>query len=232
MKSKWYELKADAILLRKRGLSIGKVESRLGIPRSTLSGWLKNIELTKEQREKLLKNWKKGLEKARRKAVLWHNAQKNKRLREAEEAAKETLKNIDIDNHAVLELALAFLYLGEGSKKNMQTSIGSSDPMILKFFLASLKTIYSIDVDNIKCELGLRADQSPEKMKHYWARALGLPIDNFKQINVDKRTKGSATYSYYKGVCHLRCGNIAIQRRLILLANSFCEKIISKNMGA
>jgi len=38
MKSKWYELKPDAIKLRKKGFSIGKIERRLGIPRSTLSG--------------------------------------------------------------------------------------------------------------------------------------------------------------------------------------------------
>jgi len=83
MKSQWYELKDRAIKLRKRGLSIGKIERRLKIPRSTLSGWFKNIELTPKQKEKLLNDWKNGLIKAREKAVLWHNTQKEKRLQEA-----------------------------------------------------------------------------------------------------------------------------------------------------
>ncbi len=227
MKSKWYELKESAIKLRRNGLSIIKVEKQLGIPRSTLSGWFKDIKLTKRQREVLLKNKFDALKEARKKAVLWHNAQKNKRMEEAKKAARETLKNIDIHNHAFLELALAFLYLGEGAKKYCQTALGSSDPIILQFFLAALKNIYGIDLNNIKCELGLRADQDPEEMKHYWSETLGLPINNFKQINIDKRTAGSATYPHYKGVCHLRCGNVAIQRKLMILANSFCEKIIS-----
>ena len=45
MQSKWFELKPTAVKLRRKGFSIGKIEYNLGIPRSTLSGWLKNIEL-------------------------------------------------------------------------------------------------------------------------------------------------------------------------------------------
>lgn len=231
MKSRWYELKGKAQFLRKQGLSIGKVEKRLKIPRSTLSGWFKNINLNKKQKEKILKNWKKDLVKARKKAVVWHNKQKQKRLDEAEISAKETLTKINISNQAFFELALAFLYFGEGSKKNTETAIGSSDAKILKFFLAGLKKIYHLDISKIKCELHLRADQDSNKARHYWAKALNLPVDNFKQINIDKRTKG-ATYPYYKGVCHLRCGHVAIQRKLMLLASLFCERIISENAGA
>lgn len=229
MKSMWYELKEDATLLRRSGLSIGKIENQLGIPRSTLSGWFRDIELTKKQKEKLLQNQKTALIKARKKAVLWHNAQKNKRLGEAEDAARKTLKSIDITNHAFLDLALAFLYLGEGSKRHAETALGSSDPNILKFFLAGLKNIYNIDANKIKCELYLRADQDPDKIRHYWSKTLDIPLNNFKQINIDKRTRGIATYSYYKGVCNLRCGNVAIQRKLVSLASLFSEKIISEN---
>lgn len=231
MISKWYELKEKARFLRKQGFSIGKIENDLGIPRSTLSGWLRDIELTKKQKGKLLQNQKDALVEARKKAVLWHNAQKNKRLREAEDAAKKTLENIDIANHAFLDLALAFLYLGEGSKRHAETALGSSNPDILKFFLVGLKNIYDVDASKIKCELYLRADQDPDKIRRYWSRTLDIPLDNFKQINIDKRTAGIATYSYYKGVCNLRCGKVAIQRKLVSLANLFSKKIISKNMG-
>jgi hypothetical protein len=231
MKSKWYELKENAIKLREKGFSIVRIENLLGIPRSTLSGWFRNIELTKKQKDKLLENQINALVKARKKAVLWHNAQKQKRLVEAENAAKETLEGIAITNKAFFELALAFLYLGEGSKKNVETSLGSSDPMILNFFLTGLKNIYKIDIAKIRCELYLRADQDIDKIKSYWSKVLNLPKSSFKQVNVDKRTKGVKTYSYYKGVCNLRCGNVAIRRKLISLANLYCEKVMYKNTG-
>lgn len=225
MKSKWYELKEKAVRFRKKGISIVKVESLLGIPRSTLSGWFKDIKLSEKQKNRLLMNRRDALAKARKKAVLWHNAQKQKRLLEAKIAAEETLKNINIKDDTFFELALAFLYLGEGSKKKIETSIGSSDPRILKIFLAGLVNIYKIDINKIKCELYLRADQNPDKIKHYWSRILNLPINNFKHISIDKRTKGTKTYPFYKGVCNLKCGNVAIQRKLVSLANLYCDKI-------
>jgi len=225
MKSKWFELKNKAISLRRKGFPIGKIERELGVPRSTLSGWLKNIKLSEEQKEKILKDWKQSLVEARKKAVIWHNEQKFRRLEDAENAAKDILNKINFDNNIFFELALAFLYLGEGSKKNSETALGSSDYKILKFFLTGLKMIYKIDISKMRGELHLRADQDPEITKKYWAKVLGLPIENFTQVHIDPRTKGRPTYPHYKGVCNLRCGNVAIQRRLVYLANLYCEKV-------
>ncbi|MBI3459052.1 hypothetical protein HY061_02200 [Candidatus Azambacteria bacterium] len=228
MKSKWFELKEEAIKLRENGLSIGKIEHRLGISRSTLSDWFKNIELTSIQKKRLLKDWHDGLVKARKKAIQWHNTQKEERIREAKNQALNILENIDLKKLDILELALAMLYLGEGAKKKVETSLGNSDPLILQFFIVALRKIYNIKTEKIKCDLYLRADQNPLKMRRFWAKQLGLPLKNFVRINLDKRTIGVKTYSYYKGVCSVRCGTVAIQRKLIFLANLFCERMISQ----
>lgn len=215
--------------MRKRGVSIGKVERRLGISRSTLSSWFKNIELTSAQKKKLLQDWRNGLVKARKGAVRWHNAQKEERLKEAERQASSVIKRVDFQNPDVLELALAMLYLGEGTKKKIETSLGSSDPLILQFFLGALKRIYNVNIEKVGCQLYLRADQDPQAMRRYWAKQLGLSVTSFKQVSIDKRTVGISTYSNYKGVCSVRCGGAATQRRLIFLANLFCKKVIDKD---
>ena len=144
MKSRWYELKDDAIKLRKRGFSIVKIENELGITRSTLSGWFKNIKLTSKQKEKLLKNKYDALARARKKAVIWQNLQKEKRLKKAKDSALKTLKNININDSNITELALALLYLGEGTKKTLDTALSNTDPLVLNFFLLALKDIYDL----------------------------------------------------------------------------------------
>lgn len=229
MKSKWYKLKNKVIKIRQQGVSMSVIEHKYGITRSTLSSWFKKVKLTATQKKKLLKNSNDALAIARRKAVLWHNKQKQKRIKEAQQQALQTLKNINIKNKYTLELVLAILYLGEGGKTISETNIGSSNQLILKFFLSCLKKIYNFDIKKIKCELHLRADQNSEKTKRFWAKELKLPLKNFKQITVDKRTLGSKTFPYYKGVCTLRCGNVAIKRRLLFLADFFCKKIIKKS---
>jgi len=227
MASKWYKLKDEAVRLRKRGMSLRKIESRLKIPRSTLNCWFKNVELSAKQKEKLHNDWKNALIKARKKAVLWHHEQKEKRFQIAKREAENVIKNINTNDIYVLELALSILYFGEGSKKNVETALGNSDPLILKFFIFILRNIYHLSCEKIRCELYLRADQNPEKMKYYWAKTLGLSLNNFKQINIDKRTIGSKTYSNYKGVCNIRCGNVAIKRKLMYLAEMFFEKVLN-----
>lgn len=232
MISRWFQYKREAIQLRKQGYSMNQIEHKFGIARSTLSGWFKKVKLTSTQRKKLAGNSKIALVAARKKAVLWHNAQKQKRIEEAKLQAIESLKHINIHNNYTCELALAILYLGEGTKATPDTSMGSSDPLILKFFLSCLKKIYGLDAKKIKCELHLRADQNPITLKRFWAKELNIPLSNFKQTTIDRRTVGSKTYPSYKGVCVLRCGNVAIQRKLLFLSRSFCEQIANKHSGS
>ncbi len=225
MKSKWFDLKSEAILLRRRGKSIRDIESSLGIPRSTLSGWFKNVELTKQQKRILKKKFNNALIKARAKAIKWHNRQKDKRLRVAETDADITISKIK-NNREIIELAMALLYLGEGSKKTSTTSMGNSDPLILKFFLKVMVNIYCLNVEKIRFDLHLRADQNPQLMKKYWAKELGAPLHRFNYVAVDKRTLGRKTYPNYKGVCLIDCGNVAIQRKLVYIGKKFCKKVI------
>jgi hypothetical protein len=229
MKSRWFEYKEQAIALRKTGMSIKTIETRLGIARSTLSGWFKDVELTEEQRLKLMKDGRDGWQKARVKAVEWHKAQKALRLLKAKQEAIETLSKIELTDE-VLDLAFAMLYLGEGAKSG-GTSLASSEPKILRFVLVVLRHNYQITNDMIRCDLHLRMDQDETKMKEYWSHELGIPLEKFKYAAFDKRSAGKPTYDHYKGVCVVTCGNIAIQRKLIYLYNLFCEKVTLLNTG-
>jgi transposase len=55
MRSKWSELKPKACKVRRQGISIRSIEKKLGIPRSTLSGWFRDINLSKKQQDNLRK---------------------------------------------------------------------------------------------------------------------------------------------------------------------------------
>ena len=227
MKSKWFTIKPRALNLRQQGYSLRRVEKMLKIPKSTLSGWFRDIKLSKKQLLKLEKNHINALIKGRKLAVIWHNQQKEIRLKLAEKEAIEVFSKLNINDISILELALAILYLGEGFKTN-GTGIGNSDPMILNFFISALVKIYKFSTSQIKCELHLRADQNPNKVRKYWSKKLNLPLSAFTSISIDKRTEGFTTYPHYNGVCVLRCGNIAILRRLTYLSKLFCEEVSRK----
>ena len=213
--------------MRCNGISICTIEKKLSIPRSTLSGWFKNIQLTPDQYAKLAKSSTNHLSKARCLAVEWHNKQKENRLKEAEKQAIDVLTQLNLSESSILELALAMLYFGEGGKGDRGLVLANSDPLLLKFYIYMLRKIYRVNVDKIKCSLHLRADQDPIKMKRFWSKALQIPECNFTSPSLDIRTSGRPTYPNYNGVCVVSCGNIALQRKLIYLSRKFCEKLIA-----
>lgn len=230
MKSKWFEYKNQALDLRRQGVSMTVIEKEYGIPRSTLSGWFKNIPLTEDQRTVLMKNRRDGWKKAREHAIYWHNQQKAIRLQTAELEAQSTLEKLPLTPE-VLDIALAMLYFGEGAKKN-RTAIANSNPQVLQFVLTVLYSNYHKTTDDIYCELHLRADQDGAAMQTYWQEKLNLPASCFGYIAYDKRTTGKKTYDNYKGVCVVNCRGLSIQRKLISLYNQFCTKVTSEITGA
>lgn len=231
MRSQWYDQKESAIALRQIGMSVREIERKLGIPRSTLSGWFKSVPINDAQIARLRAKKEDGWAKARIKAAETHRANKALRLLKAKQDAAAILDRID-PNDAIQELAFAMLYFGEGAKSNT-TSIASSDPRILKFVLAVLANNYATTPDMVRCELHLRADQDIVETKTYWSATLNVPIENFRSTAVDQRSAGKKTYDHYKGVCVIYCGSIAIQRKLTCLYTEFCDRIIAsvKNEG-
>lgn len=214
-------------MMRKKGTSIRDIEARLKIPKSTLSGWLKPLKLSDNAKNIIYKNWKQRLVATRKLAIAWHNLQKSNRLKHAESEALSIVAKVNTKDTVLLDLALAILYLGEGFKID-NTGMGNSDPMILKFFIAVLSKNYNVPIDKFRCELHLRADQNPNKMKRWWSKELGIPPASFTSPSIDKRTIGSTTYPTYKGVCIVRCGSVAIQRKLMYISKIFCQKVIDE----
>jgi hypothetical protein len=225
MKSKWYEYKEVVLDLRRKGTSMTVIEREFGIPRSTLSGWFKEVQLTEEQRTKLMKSKQDGWKKARENAVLSHNLQKAHRISEAKIEALAIHKELPLNSLAVLELSLAMLYFGEGSKKD-RTSIGASDPFMLSFFITSLEKLYGLDRNNFRYDLHLRDDQPNDELIAYWSDQLNVDREKFTYVSKDKRTIGKPTRNDYKGVCQVSIGNIATLRRLIALYNVYCSEVI------
>ncbi|MBU4298625.1 hypothetical protein KJ636_01115 [Patescibacteria group bacterium] len=215
--------KEMAIKLRRKGKSIRGIEKLLGVRRSTLSGWLCNIELTKGQKEKLHQKWLSALVKARLKAA---EINKNGRLERIEKIKREIRKfmlKVKIDK-TVGELMLAVFYLAEGTKRENSIVIANSNPEILKAFLNLFRYLYQSDKSKFRCCLHLRKDQPEEQLKNYWSRILDIPKSQFHKTQFDKRTV-KPTFKNYKGVCVVIYFDMNLQRRLLYMGEELLQMI-------
>ena len=212
-----------AVQLRKRGKSIRDIENILGIARSTLSPWLRNVKLSQKQKERLHKRWLNGLVKARSKASEFHRNEKLARMRKIELETKKITSNVKLDKK-LGELIFAMFYLAEGTKRTGKIEIANTNPEILVSLWKLFCYLYSPDKSKFRCYLHLRMDQSEEKIKKYWSKILDIPKSQFIKTQFDKRTV-KPTYKNYKGVCTVYCCNTNLKKRIITIGEEILRII-------
>ena len=223
MQSRFLPLKSRATSLRRRGLSLNYIENKLGIPRSTLSGWFKNIKLSEGQRKKLFNNWKNGLVNARKKAALWHRQDGENRRAAIRMEVKNFISDISV-GQKIGEIIMATFYLAEGGKKENNFSLANSNPEILRGIINLLRFLYKIDESKFRCALHLRKDQDENILKKYWSKTLNIPESKFLKTQFDKRTI-KKTYDHYKGVCVLLYYDMALERRILYLGDEILKTV-------
>lgn len=198
-------IKKRARNLRKRGFSYSQIQEKVGaIPKATLAYWLKDIELSKEDKEKRDGRQLALLAESRKKAI---QVNRERRARYLNDIRKRnlSLKN-NLENYETAKIALAMLYLGEGGKNIRKAAIvfGNSDPETIKLFLTLLHRCYTIDENKFRCTVQCRADQDVNDLQNFWRNITGIPLQQFYRAQVDKRTEGKPSRKLaYKGVCRI-----------------------------
>lgn len=230
MKSTWSEYKNEAVYLREHGLSITYIERKLGIPRSTLSEWFKTVTLTPEQAANLKQRKAESLRKyqqtAQAKAAEQLRKKREAQIQGAQQEAAAAVAEIDASQQAVLDLSLALLY--RGGEKDSSVLLTANDPLRLKMVMYVLQSVYNLRPAYIECALRISPHQDDMAVRTYWSEQIGIPIENFTKLTVDKRAANNAASN---GSCTLICKNKAIQRKLTYLYNLFCDKVVSENRG-
>lgn len=200
-----HNIKSEVIALRKIGKTYTEIQQILDIkiPKSTLSYWCSNITLSSNSRKRINQIIRNNITKSRIKAL---EANRIKRKNYIENLKKKNIHLGEvIRSKDAAKIALAMLYLGEGSKcQKGSLMFGNSDPKIISLFLYLLRYCYNINEDKFRCTLQCRADQDIKVLEKYWLIITKIPSNQFYKARVDPRTIGkSSKKKDYKGVCRI-----------------------------
>jgi hypothetical protein len=206
MKKQLYkEYKSRVIALRRQGKTYGEIQKIIGlkIPKSTLSDWCSSVSLTYQQKlnieHKIISNINRG-------RTIALEVIKIKRANYLKSIEKKVAHlGSKLKNKNVAKIALAMLYLGEGSKtKRGSLMFGNSNPEIISLFLKLMRYCYNIDESKFRCTLQCRADQNIKKLEEFWSKTTRIPLSKFYGARVDPRTIGKKSKKpEYKGVCRI-----------------------------
>jgi hypothetical protein len=197
-----YKDRERAIKLRHTGMSYSAIKEKLGVSKSTLSLWLREFPLTREQINELRAHSPKRIERYR-------NTMREKRRKREEQMFASVSKKIGKLSARELFIAGFFLYWAEGGKtKPYNITLSNTDPNMLRFYLA---WVYGqgVPIEKVKIRLQLYEDMDIEKEIRFWMKELGLKSVHFKKPYV-KKTK--LIDLSQKGFGHGTC-NISIDDR-------------------
>lgn len=196
------QLKQRAIKLRLSGHSYSQIKEKIGISKSTLSGWLEEFPLSEKRIRELRDNSPRRIENYR-------NTMRKKREARLSSVYDKVSKDIGNLSKRDLFLAGLFLYWGEGTKsQNSFTTLTNTNPAMLKFFIKWLG-LFGVKKKNLKIKLHLYSDMNINKSIDFWSKELKIPLNQFRKTYVKKTSSKSITYKngFGKGTCSVIFGD-------------------------
>lgn len=171
--------KETAINLRKQGKSYNEIVNITGIPKSTLSVWLRNIEIPANIKEKF---WNRIREKQALSIIAFNKKQAEKARKNAEYIKNSAIKDINIFSRNELFLMGISLYWAEGYKKNRWTlSFSNSDPLMVKLIMKFFRNICNVPEDKFGVGIQIHPNVTSKEAIKYWSQVSAIPQNKFQK---------------------------------------------------
>ena len=202
--------------LRSQGWSLGEISLKTRIPKNTLSGWFKDIQLTKYQKARIKQ---KIIDSSaiRRALAVKVNREKVEKWKFGIREKVKHYRQLATKNHEISKLICGVLYLCEGAKypSSRYLHFGNADPAVIATFITLLRKYFNIDEAKLRFDVGYRWDQDYTKLKRYWSEITNIPISQSLNNKPDKRTKGKPTLKKgYMGICRVIYYSASLQFEL------------------
>lgn len=210
--------KQEAIKLRKKGYSLNEIYKMVSASKSTISVWIRDINLSNKARERL-KN------KTTLASIKSQETQKNKRNQRVfldKKFAIDILNKIKLNKNSST-LLCALIYWCEGNKSEFDTiAFTNSDPNLVKKFLELLRTSFVLDESKFRVVLHLHNYHDSLKQIRFWSKITQIPKKQFTKPYIKKNT-GKIIRKNYPGCINLKYYDITIARKLREIAKLFLQ---------
>ena len=188
-------------LRRIEGLPINEIALRLSVSKSSVSHWVRDVELTTEQTKKLRQMnpaYNRQLNGSRNNAA---------RHRANRIAAQQTGRALAQQGDPI-HMAGCMLYWAEGARDRNQIRFTNSDPDMVRFFATFLRTYFSLRDEDIRVTCNLFPDhvERQREIERFWLEIVGVPDASLLKSTVNTYSKYSKKKRQNKlpyGTCRL-----------------------------
>jgi transposase-like protein len=186
-------------LRRTEGASIKEIARRVGAAQSSISRWVRDVELADDQIVALLRRAREGQVKGR---TMTHQMRRDARSM-AQEEGRELARARD-----GFHFGGCMLYWAEGEKDRNSLRFSNSDPEMVRFFVSFLRRYFDLEDREIRLTCYLFADhfEKQKEIEQFWLRVAQLPETSLLKSHVNVYSK----YSTKKRMNRLPYGTVKI----------------------
>jgi hypothetical protein len=155
---------------RNEGVSIKDIAVRVGVSKSSVSLWVRDIQLTAEQHAALAM---RNVAYNRQMSGTWKQAAKRRAERVSFQARGRALARTGDP----LFVAGCMLFWAEGGKHRNTLRFTNSDPEMVRYFTRFLRSCFELEDGAIRLTCNLFADhiQRQREIEQFWLDVAGLP---------------------------------------------------------
>jgi hypothetical protein len=173
------------------GRSVKEIARLLAVSTSSVSHWVRDIELSDEQHAAL--QARNGLHERQRLARAAMSAKARERRTRAQNHGRDLARLGDN-----LYVAGCMLFWAEGSRSRNRVVFTNSDPEMVRIFIGFLRRAFHIDPDRVRLTCSLFADHEDRQreIEEFWLQTAGLPrtslckstVNHYSPYSQKKRT--------------------------------------------
>jgi transcriptional regulator with XRE-family HTH domain len=170
-------------LRREQGASVKELAQLLGVSKSSVSLWVRDIELTEAQYLALRRRMGGRIDGSRENAI-----RALERRRKAQDFGREAARRAQL-----LHAAGCMLFWAEGSRSRNRVQFVNSDPAMVKYFLRFLRDCFGVADEKVAVTCNLFADhvEGQQEIEQYWLDLLQLPRTCLRKSTVNTYSKYS-----------------------------------------
>lgn len=216
-----------AFSLRRKGSSYNEISKKLGISKSTMHYWFKNLTWSKNIKKKLIKT-ESELSRKRIVKLVKFNRERWKKWREGHKL--EAMNNFDGLKTNTLFVSGIMLYWAEGdSNLKNTTRLTNTDPRMIKIFCDFLVNICNISKKDIRVHLTLYPDLSEKKCKLFWSKKISLPVSQFNKTQFIYGKHPTKRLSH--GICSIRAPKSSgLKEQIFIWISLFFKESLKKRV--
>jgi hypothetical protein len=197
--------------LRALGWSIGEIERELDVSRSSVSLWVRNMELCAEAKARLLERAGLGPLNSAARSIARARAARSEYQAEGRRRARSS---------DATYAAGCTLHWAEGDKTRNSVRMANSDPELLALFVGFLRRHFGVRSEQIAIHCNLFADhiERQAEIERFWLARLGLPQSSLRKSVVNTYSKHSQKKRQNKlpfGTCKVVVHSTRIQQTIL-----------------